>query len=125
MERTPVKIGPRIPFPAAQGVTGWYRQINGTFYQFTAVTDGWWGVGPTGTIRVWRPISNGDYYPVHTFSPTTQDIDCRGWSMWPGGPACRPAPSRRCSTDPCRCLRRPGRGWNWRRPNLATCPVAG
>jgi hypothetical protein len=57
----------RIPFPAAQGVTGWSRKIGDRWYQFTLVTDGWWGVGETGTLRVYRQlVPCGDWYVMRT-----------------------------------------------------------
>jgi hypothetical protein len=55
--------GSRIPFPAAQGVQGWYRQIGGRWYRFSLVTDGWWGVGETGTMHAARQfVPLGDWY---------------------------------------------------------------
>lgn len=51
-------------FPAAQGVKLWYRTINGRTVRVVLVEDGWWGVGATGSIRIERQISNGDWYPV-------------------------------------------------------------
>lgn len=51
-------------FPAAQGCRRWFRTINGRMVMFTAVVDGWWGVGPTGTITMHHRISNGDWYPT-------------------------------------------------------------
>lgn len=57
---------PRTYAPAAQGVCKWYRTLEGREYMFTLVTAGWWGVGETGTLRVYRRISNGDWYVTRT-----------------------------------------------------------
>ena len=53
--------------PAAQGVARWFRKLNGKWYQFTLVTEGWWRVPETGTVHVWRQISNGDWYVTSTY----------------------------------------------------------
>jgi len=53
----------RIPVDAAQGVQAWYRQINGRWYKFALVIEGWWGVGPTGTLTVYRQYRPaGDWF---------------------------------------------------------------
>lgn len=51
-------------FPGPQGVKVWYRHLGGRMVRMILVEDGWWGVGPTGTIRMERQISNGDWYPA-------------------------------------------------------------
>jgi hypothetical protein len=57
--------------PAAQGITMWHREIGGRWYRFALVTAGWWGVGETGTLRVYRKFSPcGDWFESHTFKVT-------------------------------------------------------
>ena len=66
---------------AAQGVERWYRELGGRCYMFTYVVRGWWGVGQTGQLNVYRAISNGDCYVVKKFYNVSGDS---GWSQWAG-----------------------------------------
>jgi hypothetical protein len=61
--------GPRVPSSGAQGVRVWYRELSGRMFLFTLVEAGWWGTAPTGTLTVSARISNGDWYPIHRFTP--------------------------------------------------------
>lgn len=68
---TKQRYGKRIPASAAQGVRSWYRELAGRYFRFTLVEQGWWGTAPTGTLTVSAQISNGDWYPIHRFTPVS------------------------------------------------------
>ena len=67
---------------AAQGVERWYRKLGTQWLEFCYVTDGWWGVGRTGTLYVKQAISNGDYYTVKIFQNVRGSS---GWTEWRKG----------------------------------------
>lgn len=79
-DRTLENIRDRNYRNAAQGVERWYRKLGGRWLMFTYVRRGWWGVGDTGTLRVYRQYrAGGDYFVVKTFANVTGES---GWSAW-------------------------------------------
>lgn len=70
---SPPSFRGRIPRDCAQGVRGWTRWLGGREWLFLLVVDGWWGVGDTGTVTVYRSgYWPGDWYPCKTFHVTVQ-----------------------------------------------------